>query len=114
MSSDAAQIRYRHMHDSAAKAKALMQGKTRGDLGTAWVETLALVRLLEVLGEAANRVPPEEQRRHPEIPWSQLIGMRNRLIHGYDAIDLDILWQIVVHDLDPLIESLDAILSAMH
>jgi uncharacterized protein with HEPN domain len=104
-------IRYRHMLDNALKAKTLMRGKTREDLDSDWVDTLALVRLLEVIGEAANRVPDEEQRLRPEIPWSQIIGLRNRLIHGYDAIDLDILWQVVLQDLDPLIESLETIVA---
>lgn len=111
MSRHSAQVRYQHMLDSALKAKALVKDKTRADLENAWIEKLALVRLFEILGEAANRVPAEEQKQHPEIPWSQIIGLRNRLIHGYDAIDLDILWQIVVQDLDPLIASLEAVLS---
>ena len=68
--------------------------------------TLALTHLLEILGEAANRVPPEEQAKHPHIPWQQLIGLRNRLIHGYDQVDLDILWQIVTRDLPALTEEL--------
>jgi uncharacterized protein with HEPN domain len=110
MSKHEATVRYQHMLDSARKARALMQGKTREDLDNAWVDTLALVRLLEVIGEAANRVPNEEQKQHPEIPWSQIIGLRNRLIHGYDAIDLDILWQIMSQDLDPLIAGLEAII----
>ena len=105
-------IRYRHMLDSARKAKVLTQGHTREDLDSEWVDTLALVRLLEVIGEAANRVPSDEQTLHPDIPWSQIIGLRNRLIHGYDAIDLDILWQIVNQDLDPLIESLEVIVAS--
>ena len=104
-----ATVRYQHMLDNARKARTLARGKTREDLDNAWVDTLALVRLLEVIGEAANRVPNEEQRRHPEIPWSQIIGLRNRLIHGYDSIDLDILWQILSEDLVPLIASLEAI-----
>jgi uncharacterized protein with HEPN domain len=109
MSKHEAMVRYRHMLDNARKARALTQGKTREDLDSEWVDTLALVRLLEVIGEAANRVPIEEQRRHPEIPWTQIIGLRNRLIHGYDSIDFDILWQIVSEDLAPLIVSLEAI-----
>jgi uncharacterized protein with HEPN domain len=69
------------------------------------------VRLLEVLGEAANRIPSDEQKRHSEIPWSEIIGLRNRLIHGYDSIDLDILWQIVSEDLPLLIQALEKIVA---
>ncbi|NIV30544.1 MAG: DUF86 domain-containing protein, partial [Anaerolineae bacterium] len=68
-------------------------------------------RLLEIVGEAANRVPRGVRARHPEIPWSQIEALRNRLIHGYNAVDLDILWQIVVHDLPPLAAALESILA---
>ena len=71
---------------------------------------LALVRLLEIVGEAASRVPGEDCARYPEIPWPQIVSLRNRLIHGYDAVDLDILWQITEYDLPPLIAALEIIL----
>ena len=51
---------------------------------------LSLVRLIEIVGEAANRVSSEGQAQFPDIPWSQIIGMRHRLIHGYDNVDFDI------------------------
>ena len=70
---------------------------------------LSLVRLLEIVGEAANRVPLEERPRYPQIPWPQLISLRNRLIHGYDNVDFDILWQIVTRDLPVLVSELDGI-----
>jgi uncharacterized protein with HEPN domain len=70
--------------DNARRAHGLTQSKTRGDLDTEWVEALALVRLLEVIGEAANRVPDFDRALRHEIPWSEIIGLRNRLIHGYD------------------------------
>lgn len=100
----------RHMLDHAQEALALAQGKQRGDLDSDRVLELALVRLLEIIGEAAHRVPQETCARYPEIPWSQIISLRNRLIHGYDAVDMDILWQIVQHDLPPLVNSLKIIL----
>ncbi len=103
--------RYQHMLDNALKVRTVMQGKTRVDLDTDWIGTLALVRLLEIIGEAANRVPADEQSLHPEISWAEIIGLRNRLIHGYDSIDLDILWQIVNQDMEPLIESLQSIIA---
>jgi len=68
--------------------------------------------LLEILGEAANRIPREEQARYPEIPWPQIIGLRNRLIHGYDSIDFDIMWQIVTIDLPPLVATLEKIVES--
>lgn len=59
-------------------------GKTRDDLDTDRKLNLALVRLLEIVGEAANRTPADERAQYREIPWAQIVGLRNRLIHGYD------------------------------
>jgi uncharacterized protein with HEPN domain len=67
---------------------------------------LALVRLLEIIGEAAGRVPAEEQARRPGVPWPSIVGLRNRLIHGYDDIDHDIRWQIATADLPALLVQL--------
>jgi uncharacterized protein with HEPN domain len=75
------------------------------------VLSLAIVRLMEIVGEAASRIPYEERSRHPEIPWMQIVGLRNRLIHGYDAIDFEILWQILSHDIPKLVLSLERILN---
>jgi uncharacterized protein with HEPN domain len=100
------------MRDHAQEALEMVQERTRGDLDSDRMLNLALVRLLEVLGEAANRVPAEDQSRYPQIPWTQLISLRNRLIHGYDQVDFDILWQIVTQDLPDLTTGLERILSS--
>ena len=71
------------------------------------VMQLALTQLVEIVGEAANRISQTTQQRHPEILWVQIIGMRNRLIHGYDVIDLDVLWDTITDDLPPLIAALE-------
>lgn len=97
------------MRDHAREAMTLLAGKSRADLETDRVLSLAVVRLLEILGEAATRVPSEMQQLHPSIPWSYIIGMRNRLIHGYDRVDLDIVWAVVVADLPPLATRLEEI-----
>ena len=52
----------------------------------------SVIRRLEIIGEAAGRLSPEFRERHPEIPWNAMTGMRNRMIHGYDDIDMDIVW----------------------
>ncbi|MBI5115235.1 DUF86 domain-containing protein [Candidatus Poribacteria bacterium] len=103
-------IRYRHMLDYAKEAVSLSRGRMREDLDTDRTLNLSLTRLLEIIGEAASRVSKEERSNHPEIPWSQVVSMRNRLIHGYDSVDFDILWQIVTSDLPPLIVALESIL----
>jgi uncharacterized protein with HEPN domain len=103
-------LRLRHMYDHAREAVQMAEGKTRADLDENRMLALALTHLLEIVGEAANRVPKEEGAKYPGIPWPQIIGLRNRLIHGYDAVDLDILWQIVTQDLPPLIATLAKLL----
>lgn len=103
-------VRYHHMLDHAEEAVQLVKNKSRADLDRDRVLGLALVRLLEIIGEAANYIPKEEQARYPDIPWAQIVGLRNRLIHGYDSVDYDILWQIITQDLPSLIATLQQII----
>jgi len=74
----------------------MIAGKKREDLGVERMLELSLVRLIEIVGEAAARVSPERRTRYPSIPWREVIGMRNRLVHGYDSVDFDVLWDTVV------------------
>ncbi len=96
------------MLDYAREAVAFIEGKSRADLDNDRLLNLGLVRLLEIIGEAASQLPRQEQLRHPQIPWPQIVSLRNRLIHGYNAVDLDIVWQIITSDLPPLISELEA------
>ena len=98
------------MLDPAREAMILSKGKSLEDLASDRVLCLAIVRLLEIVGEAATRVPKEERSRRPEVPWTQIISLRNRLIHGYDAIDYEILWHILNRDLAELVLSLERLL----
>lgn len=66
----------------------------------------AVIRCLEIIGEAAGRVSPQFQAAHPEIPWRKVIGMRHRLIHGYSEVDIDIVWSVLRDELLPLIAKL--------
>ena len=104
-------LRMRHMLDHAKEAVDLLAGKEKAELSRNRILELALVRLVEIVGEAANRLPTEDQERYASIPWKEIVGMRNRLVHGYDAIDLDVLWDTVRVDLPQLIEELERILS---
>jgi uncharacterized protein with HEPN domain len=94
------------MRDHAQELIELLGPRSRADLDSDRVLALAVVRLLEIIGEAAGRIPAEEQARRPEVPWHSIIGLRNRLIHGYDDIDHDIVWQIVTTDLPSLASEL--------
>jgi uncharacterized protein with HEPN domain len=62
----------------------------------------AVVRNLEIIGEAAKRMTEETRNRTPDIEWRQIIGLRNRVVHEYFGVDTEIAWQIVSHDLTPL------------
>jgi uncharacterized protein with HEPN domain len=104
-------VRLDHMLEHAREAITLTRGKSRADLDRDRVLSLALVRLLEIVGEAAGRVSEEVHARHPEIPWPEIIGLRNRLVHGYDAGDYDILWQIINDDLPALVTMVETALS---
>lgn len=103
-------IRFRHMLDAAVEVIKLSEGKSRADIENERLLNLSLVRLIEVVGEAANRISTECRREYSAIPWGQIIGMRNRLIHGYDSIDFEILYKTVTEDLPFLITELKKIL----
>ncbi len=62
----------------------------------------AVIRNLEIIGEAAKHIPIETRKRHPEIPWKEIIGMRNKVIHEYFGVDWEILWQTVSEDIPQL------------
>jgi uncharacterized protein with HEPN domain len=102
------------MLDHAKEARDLLKGKRRSVLDRDRVLSLAVIRLLEVLGEAANRASPETRTRHPAIQWRQIIGLRNRLIHAYDSVDTDVLWLIVKKDLPKLIPRWRSLLNPDH
>ncbi len=103
-------VRLRHMLDHAREAFEMVAGKARKDLDADRKLNLALVRLLEVIGEAASTTPIQDRARYPDIPRAQIVGLRNRLIHGYDSVDFDIPWQIVTRDLAPLIATPEGII----
>jgi len=102
--------RLQHMLDAAHKAAEFTLNRTRTDLDHDEVLALALARLLEILGEAAKGVSQEFRQRHPHIPWKLMAGTRDRLIHGYFDIDLDIVWAIVTQDLPQIIADLENVL----
>ena len=97
------------MLNHAREAVELLENTSTTDLTIDRVTELALRKLVEVVGEAANRVSSTTQERHPEIAWPQIVGARNRLVHGYDIVSPSILRNIVQNDLPPLIEQLQSI-----
>ncbi len=93
------------MIDAINKAVGFAEGRTRLDLEKDEMLALSLVRLLEIIGEAANNLSKGFRSEHPGIPWRSIVGIRNRLIHGYFDVDLDIVWDTIREDLpSPLID----------
>jgi len=105
-------IRLHHMLDAAKEAESFSHDKTRNTLDIDRELVLALVKCIEIIGEAGTRISNESREILPQIPWSNIIGMRNRLIHAYFDINLDILWKTVIEDLPPLISKIEEITEA--
>lgn len=103
-------IRLRHMLDYAREAVEIARDKTADDLAGSRVTQLALTRAVEIIGEAASKVSGETRAKYPAIPWDEMTGMRNRLIHGYDSLDIDIISATVCEDLPALISELEKII----
>jgi len=99
------------MLDAARKARSIFESHRREELDSDWESAFALRLALQILGEAASRLPASLQPAEPHIAWAEIIGLRNIRVHGYDTVDLDILWRVAEKDLPPLISQLDALLS---
>jgi len=103
-------ISVKHALEAARKAVDFSEGHGREDLDFDEKLALSIVRLLEIIGEAANSVSEEYRMKHPDVPWKKMVALRNRLIHGYFDVNHDIVWDTVRSDLPPLIKALEALL----
>ena len=104
-------VRLRHILDAAREAVGFLHGRCRKDLDTDRMLNLSVVRLLEIIGEAVRGISPEFRDSYPDLPWKKMIGMRDRLVHGYFDINLDVVWETVSDDLPSLIVQLEKILA---
>jgi uncharacterized protein with HEPN domain len=100
-------IRVRHLIEAARKAIEFCRGRSREDLETDELLQLALAKLLEIVGEAAKQVGEVGRKRYPKVPWAEAARMRDRLVHHYFDINLDVLWSTVRQDLPALLEALE-------
>ncbi|MCX9013086.1 MAG: DUF86 domain-containing protein [Candidatus Methanoperedens sp.] len=96
--------------EAAKLAIEYINGKTREEFFSDIQCQDAVIRRLEIIGEAARRISEDARTEYPDLPWSDMIGMRNVMIHEYDDVDLVIVWETVKNDLPPLVESLEKIL----
>jgi uncharacterized protein with HEPN domain len=95
-------VRLRHALDAMNAAMEFAAGRKRSDLDSDRMLLFALVRAIEIVGEAVGKVTPETRAEMPDVPWSAITGMRNRLIHAYFDINRDILWTTVTEAVPPV------------
>lgn len=99
------------MIDAAETVGQFMSGRSRADLDSDRMLLFAVVRAIEVVGEAAGKVTEETRTEAPEIPWAAIVSMRNRLIHGYFDIDPEIVWKTVSKELPDLLPRLQCLVA---
>jgi uncharacterized protein with HEPN domain len=97
------------MIDAAESAQQFMAQRPRDDLDSDRMLLFAVIRAIEVIGEAAAKVSEESRTAHAEIPWNAISGMRNRLIHGYFDIDAEIVWKTATVEIPTLLPRLLAL-----
>jgi uncharacterized protein with HEPN domain len=104
-------IRVTHMIEAAEAVEAFVAGRHRADLDTDRMLLFALVRAIEVIGEAASKVSPEIRDTAPAVPWAQITGMRNRLVHAYFDINPNVLWRTAREEVPSLLPLLRALVT---
>jgi len=95
--------------ESARTIRDYVAGMTRQDFLRERQVQDAVIRRLEIIGEATGRISPEFRDAHPEIQWSEIRGMRNQMIHGYDDINMDVVWDTVERDIPHLIKIVESL-----
>lgn len=103
-------IRMRHIIDAATEALGFIRHRRREDLDHDRQLVWALVKAVEIIGEAAAQLSDEARTQIPGIPWRNIIGMRNRLVHAYFDVNLDILWKTITDGLPPIIAELKRVI----
>lgn len=102
-------VRILHMIDAADSLVQFFTGRTRADLDTDRMLLFAVVRAIEIVGEAASKVTSETREAAPSVPWTAIVSMRNRLIHGYFDIDTDLVWKTATEEIPGLRRALKAL-----
>ena len=111
---DKDRLRLLDMRDAAEKARRYAKGRTRSDIEEVEMLQSALVREVMVVGEAANHVSEDTRTLAPDIDWGDIVGMRNRLVHGYRNTNNDVLWEVITDRLPPLVAALNRLIEAKY
>lgn len=98
-----------HIQDACLSVARFIEGQRREDLDADEKLRFALIRAIEMIGEAASKVSPETREQMPDVPWREAIGIRNRLIHAYFDVDLDVLWKTALEAVPALRKQLERI-----
>jgi len=98
------------IREAAERALLLCASQSLEELLVDWKATAALERCIEIVGEGVRRLPDDIKQRRTDIPWKEIAGTRDRLIHGYDLVDHRVLWDAVHLDIPRLIEAIDELL----
>lgn len=102
-------VRVGHMVEAAETVRNFIAGRERGDLDSDRMLLFALVRAVEIIGEAATKVSSEARSTAPSVPWNRIVAMRHRLIHAYFDIDRDILWKTAAEEIPEILPVLQAL-----
>jgi uncharacterized protein with HEPN domain len=105
-------VRLEHIVDALSAGIRFTRGRRREDLDHDEMLTFALVRALEIVGEAATKISTETRERHRHIPWADIIGMRHRLVHAYIDVDHDILWSTATEAAPEMLSQIKALLES--
>lgn len=111
---DKDRLRLLDLRDAAVKARRFTTGRTRADIDENEILQLALVKTIETTGEAANHVSEETRALAPDIDWGDIVGMRNKLVHGYTNINCDVLWEVITNRLPPLVAELNRLIETKY
>ena len=104
---DKDKLYFQHIVQAVEKIREYTKGLTAEGFKTSTLIQDGAIRELEIIGEAARMISENTKKAHPDIPWYEISGMRNRLIHEYFGVDLDAVWKTITQDLDSLVEKLE-------